>query len=136
MHLAGRGPRGCARALPALLPAGCITFPEHSRSGWPPPAQTSVPWINFATTLDESLARAGDQRIVAAPAGAAGVPPAYLADHGAGAVRIELRPESMLAMACLRAIAFPALAAIAKSLRGRNAGIPSRVPEGRTPRAS
>ena len=102
-----------------LVLTGSISFPEGARNGLPPPAWMSVLWINFATTLDESLAWAGERRILAAWAGAAGAPLAYLAGQGAGAIRLEFRPESILPLACLWALAFPALAALAKVRRGR-----------------
>ncbi len=68
----------------ALVLADCIRFPESGRAGWPPPAWMSVLWINFGTTLDESLAWAGDRRVAAALAGAAGGPLAYLAGQRGG----------------------------------------------------
>lgn len=99
----------------ALALASFVSFPEGDGSGWPPPIWMSILWINFSTTLDESLAWAGERRVVAALAGAAGGPLAYLGGHEAGAIRLELSPESVLALACLWALAFPALAALARS---------------------
>lgn len=105
----------------ALVMTDSISFPEAARNGWPPPAWMSVLWINFATTLDESLAWAGERKIAAALAGAVGGPLAYLAGQGAGAIRLDFRPESILPVACLWALAFPALAALAKLRRSRSA---------------
>lgn len=110
----------------ALVLTDSISFPEAARNGWPPPAWMSVLWINFATTLDESLAWAGERKILAALAGAVGGPLAYLAGQGAGAIRLEYRPESILPVACLWALAFPALAALAKLRRSRN--VPAAPP--------
>lgn len=117
----------------ALVVAGCISFPGGTPAGWPPPAWMSILWINFATTLDESLAWAGERRILAGLAGAVGGPLAYLAGHGAGVVRVEFRPTSLLALALLWALAFPALAAVAKPLRCRKAPVASVPPERRAP---
>ncbi len=116
----------------ALVLTGSISFPEGARNGLLPPAWMSVLWINFATTLDESLAWAGEHRTLAALAGAAGGLLAYLAGHGAGALRLEFRLESILPLACLWALAFPALAALAQLRRSRNAPAASPVQAGRT----
>ena len=115
----------------ALVLAGLISFPEQARAGWPPPVWMSVRWINFATTLDESLAWAGQRRIVAALAGAAGGLLTYLAGEAAGAVRLESGPGAVVALASLWALMFPALAALAKSLRSRALPAGRLAPEGR-----
>lgn len=108
-----------------------IEFPQHTRYGWAPPAWMSVLWINFATTLDESLAWAGDRRFVAAAAGAVGGPLAYLAGQAAEAVRLSPGPQAMIATALLWSIAFPAMAALAKSLRGQDKPSPASTPDWR-----
>ena len=117
----------------ALLLAELIGFPEQTRAGWPPPVWMSVLWINFATTLDESLAWAGQRRIVAALAGAAGGPLTYLAGQAAGVVRLESGPAAVVALTILWALAFPALAALAKSLRSRALLADRLALEGRAP---
>ncbi len=116
----------------ALVMLEWIGFPGHSRSGWPPPAWMSVLWINFATTLDESLAWAGERRVAGAVAGAIGGPLAYLSAQGMGAVRLGPRPGSLPAVAVLWAIACPFLAGLAKSLRGPQAPRASQMPQGGT----
>ena len=115
----------------ALVLAELISFPERARAGWPPPVWMSVLWINFATTLDESLAWAGERPIAAAVAGAAGGPLTYLAGQAAGVVRLESGPVAVVALAILWALVFPALAALAKSLRGRALPAGRLEPEGR-----
>ncbi len=117
----------------ALVLAELISFPEQALAGWPPPVWMSVLWINFATTLDESLAWAGERPIVAALAGAAGGPLTYLAGQSAGVVRLESGPEAVVALALLWALVFPALAALAKSLRSRALSAVRLAPEGRAP---
>lgn len=117
----------------ALVLAELISFPEQARAGWPPPLWMSVLWINFATTLDESLAWAGERRIVAGLTGAAGGPLTYLAGQAAGVVRLESVPEAVVALAILWALVFPTLAALAKTLRSRALSAGRLAPEGRVP---
>lgn len=117
----------------ALLLAELISFPEQAPAGWPPPLWMSVLWINLATTLDESLAWAGERRIVAALAGAAGGPLTYMAGQAAGVVRLESGPGGVVALAILWALVFPALAALAKLLRSRALSADRLAPQGRVP---
>ena len=84
-----------------LALAGFVSFEDQARAAWPPPVWMTVLWINLATTLDESLAWAGERRIAAALAGAAGGPLAYLAGQAAGVVRLEPGPRAVLALAAL-----------------------------------
>ena len=110
-----------------LVLAGCLNFPARAATGWPPPAWMSVLWINFATTLDESLAWAGERPLLAALAGAACGPLAYLAGQRAGAVHLEGGAGPLLVLACLWALAFPAVAALANSRRRQQ--VPAAAPE-------
>lgn len=115
----------------ALWRLGWISFPEHAQIGWPVPVWMSVLWVNFATTLDESLAWAGKRPLLAAALGSVGGPLSYLSGEYVGALTVGPRAGAVLALAGLWAMAIPLLAWIAKSLRGSgHAGAPSAVKGG------
>ena len=102
----------------ALWVLGCLSFPEHAQIGWPVPVWMCLLWVNFATTLDESLAWAGERPFVAAVLGALGGPLCYLSGERFGVLTLGGQPGAALAVAGLWALAFPLLALMAKSLRG------------------
>lgn len=112
----------------ALWGLGWLSFTEHAQIGWPVPAWMSVLWVNFATTLDESLAWAGERPLLAAALGAVGGPLSYLSGEYAGTLTVGPREGAVLALVVLWALAIPSLAWIAKSLRGSgHADAPSTV---------
>ncbi len=117
----------------ALWALGCLSFPPRALLGvGPVPAWMSLLWANFATTLDESLAWAGDRPFLAAALGAAAGPLSYLSGELAGALHLGPHPAAAWAVAGLWALAFPALALLAKSLRGsRGAGASPAAQEAR-----
>ena len=102
----------------ALWGLGWLSFPESAQIGWPVPAWMCLLWVNFATTLDESLAWVGDHPFAAAILGALGGPLSYRSGEYFGVLSLGRQPGAALGVACLSALAFPSLALIAKSLRG------------------
>ncbi len=122
VRLPGLGVLACAAAIgfcidSALWELGWLSFTERTQFSWPAPAWMSILWVNFATTLDESLAWAGERPLLAAALGAVGGPSSYLAGEYAGALTVGPRAGAVWALACLWALAIPFFALIAKSLR-------------------
>ena len=97
----------------ALTLASLVGFPERAAAAWPPPAWMSVLWLNFGTTLDESLAWASKRPLLAGVSGAVGGPLAYVAGQRAGAISIGPGMRPILAIAAVWAVAFPCVAILA-----------------------
>ena len=116
-----------ADSVLALL--GFLEFPASISAVWPAPPWMALLWVNFATTLDESLAWGGERPFLAAGAGAVGGHLAYMAGETAGALALGRRPGAYLAIAVLYGFAFPGLAAISKTRRDRL--VPAGRNEGR-----
>lgn len=116
-----------ADSVLALL--GLLAFPASASTVWPAPPWMALLWANFATTLDESLAWGGEHRLIAAGTGAVGGPLAYMAGESAGALALGPETGAYLAISVLFGIAFPCLAAFAKTRRDRL--VPDGHSEGR-----
>lgn len=114
----------------ALALAGLVGFPESAAVAWPPPAWMSILWLNFGTTLDESLAWASTRPLLAGVSGAVAGPLAYVAGQRAGAISIGPGMRPVLAIAAVWAVAFPCVAMLAARHRTGRRTAASQVSRG------
>lgn len=115
-----------------LVLLGVLAFPAQHDAAWPVPLWMVLLWANFALTLDESLAWAGDRPLLAAALGAVAGPMAYRYGEAVGALELGSPVPSLLAIAALWMAAFPLLATATARLRDRRTPPRAAGAEGRT----
>ncbi len=91
-----------------LVVAGLMSFPPQAALGAPSSLWMAALWVNFATTLDESLAWLRGRPALAALIGLGGGPLAYWGGEKLGAIRLEGWP-ALAAVGVEWAVATPLL---------------------------
>jgi hypothetical protein len=95
-------------AADSLVVAGLMSFPPEAALGAPSSLWMAALWVNFATTLDESLAWLQGRPAWAALLGLGGGPLAYWGGEKLGAIRLEGWP-ALAAVGVEWAVATPLL---------------------------